>query len=223
MTSAISNTTSTPAAKASGAPGANSAEDIQNQFISMLLAQVKAQDPLNPMDNAQMTSQMAQMSTVSGIEKLNATISSMSSSLLANQISQASALLGKTVVADGNAFSTTSGSAPIGWEVPEDVAKEADKLTVEVIDSNGKAVYTKSTNKVEAGVFGDTVSNLPNGKYSLVIKAYNADGDQIGGTIGFVRTNVVALTPSPDGASYDINLANGSSVSLSQIRQVQAA
>ena len=46
-------------------------EEMQTRFMSLLTAQLKNQDPMNPLDNAEMTSQLAQMSTVEGIERLN--------------------------------------------------------------------------------------------------------------------------------------------------------
>lgn len=53
---------------------AGAVEDMQNRFLTLLTTQLKNQDPLNPMDNAEVTSQLAQMSTVQGIEKLNALV-----------------------------------------------------------------------------------------------------------------------------------------------------
>lgn len=52
----------------------NNAQDLQNQFLTMLVTQLKNQDPTNPMDNSQLTTQLAQINTLSGIEKLNTTL-----------------------------------------------------------------------------------------------------------------------------------------------------
>ena len=64
------------AASNAGAPGsavsiAKANEDAGERFLKLLMTQIQNQDPLNPMDNAQMTTQMAQINTVAGIEKLN--------------------------------------------------------------------------------------------------------------------------------------------------------
>ena len=56
--------------------------ESQDRFLKLLVTQMKNQDPLNPMDNAQVTSQMAQLSTVSGIDKLNSTLEALSSSMI---------------------------------------------------------------------------------------------------------------------------------------------
>ena len=54
------------------AAAATSSSEIQDRFLKLLVSQLKNQDPLNPLDNAQLTSQLSQISTVTGIEKLNA-------------------------------------------------------------------------------------------------------------------------------------------------------
>ncbi|MFD0669563.1 flagellar hook capping FlgD N-terminal domain-containing protein [Ramlibacter sp. MAHUQ-53] len=75
----ITGTTAGTAATASpaGRSSTTSAADQQDRFMQLLVAQMKNQDPLNPMDNAQMTSQIAQINTVAGIEKLNTTVESL--------------------------------------------------------------------------------------------------------------------------------------------------
>ena len=71
------NVTSTPAASA-----ASDASVTSDRFLKLLVAQMQNQDPLNPMDNAQVTSQMAQINTVTGIDKLNATVQGLSSQFM---------------------------------------------------------------------------------------------------------------------------------------------
>ena len=67
----------------------DSTQEAQDRFMTLLVTQMKNQDPLNPMDNAQVTSQMAQLSTVSGINKLNSTVESLMTSLQMGQSYQA--------------------------------------------------------------------------------------------------------------------------------------
>eukprot|EP01030_Chromulinospumella_sphaerica_P017620 gene17620-17454_t len=70
--------------------------------MSLLVAQLKNQDPLAPMDNAQVTSQMAQLNTVTGINTLNATMEGVAASINANQTVQATSMLGRAVLTEGN-------------------------------------------------------------------------------------------------------------------------
>jgi len=63
---------------------AASAKDIEDRFLTLLVSQIKNQDPLNPLDNAQLTTQLAQISTVGGIDRMNQTLSAIQA-LLASQ------------------------------------------------------------------------------------------------------------------------------------------
>ena len=69
MVTAVTGSTST-----SSTTSTTSVQAQQDRFLKLLVTQMKNQDPLNPMDNAEITSQMAQLSTVTGIEKLNETL-----------------------------------------------------------------------------------------------------------------------------------------------------
>jgi len=66
-------------------PTVQSVADVQDRFMTLLVTQMKNQDPLNPMDNAQVTSQMAQLATVTGIDKLNDTMAALISSVQVGQ------------------------------------------------------------------------------------------------------------------------------------------
>lgn len=77
--------------------GSNAA-DLQSSFLTLLVAQLKNQDPTNPMENNELTSQLAQISTVSGIEKLNTTLGSISGQIDNSQSLQASNLIGHGVM-----------------------------------------------------------------------------------------------------------------------------
>ena len=70
---ALDSIKSTSAASAASTPALSSSPSgaaSEQRFLKLLVTQLNNQDPLNPLDNAQLTSQLAQMSTVSGIEKL---------------------------------------------------------------------------------------------------------------------------------------------------------
>ncbi len=104
MNTVQSSTSST----ATGLPGttvptaANSGADIQDRFLKLLVTQMKNQDPLNPMDNAQVTSQLAQINTVNGIQQLNATMQGLATSFMSAQSMQSTSLIGHTVLTDGS-------------------------------------------------------------------------------------------------------------------------
>ena len=108
----VSNTsTSTGSSSLTG----NSASDLQGSFLTLLVAQLKNQDPTNPMQNNELTTQLAQISTVSGIEKLNTTLGAVSGQIDNSQSLQASNLIGHGVMIPGTTIlagtSTTDGSS----------------------------------------------------------------------------------------------------------------
>jgi flagellar basal-body rod modification protein FlgD len=139
--STIQNIPSTLAAtNLSGAQAANgtqqSADDVQDRFLKLLVTQMKNQDPLNPLDNAAVTSQLAQISTVNGIEKLNATVQTMASNFAAGQTLQASAMLGKDVLVPGSTLQLAGGSGLFGINL----AQAADQVKVTISDASGRAL-----------------------------------------------------------------------------------
>ncbi len=95
----------------SSSSSTTTAEDIQNRFLTLLVAQLENQDPLNPLENTELTSQLSQMSTVQGIEQLNTTLSSLVNSLADTQAVQASALIGNTVLVPGANLTLSEGDA----------------------------------------------------------------------------------------------------------------
>src|SRR5574343_194910 len=114
---------------------ANSAEEMQTRFLNLLVTQLKNQDPLNPMDNAQITTQMAQISTVSGIDELNKSIGSMSTMLLQSQSLEAASLVGKKVLVAGNDLTLAEdGSTAGGFEL----AGPADSVQVQIKNPAGR-------------------------------------------------------------------------------------
>src|SRR3989338_717076 len=96
-------------ANAGSTAKASSAADTQDRFLKLLVTQMKNQDPLNPMDSAQVTSQMAQLSTVTGIDKLNATLQALSDSMIGNQSLQAASMIGHAVLVPGQATDLVNG------------------------------------------------------------------------------------------------------------------
>ncbi len=182
----------------SGSTSATSATDEQqNRFLKLLTTQLKNQDPLNPMDNAQMTSQLAQMSTVSGIEKLNVTLNSLVDSFGNSQSMQAAGLIGKSVLVSGSSLSLTDGSAYGGVNL----SGAADQVKITILDSAGKVVQTQNLGARDAGNFNfawdgmtDAGTKAPDAAYKFSVEAtqggekITADALQIGTVSALVRS-----------------------------------
>lgn len=117
---------------------ASSTKAMSDQFLKLLITQIQNQDPLNPTDNAQFTSQLAQINTVSGLEKVNESISSMSSQFLQMQAMQSASLVGRSVIVPGNALTVSDGKATGQFEL----SSAADSVKVDVLSRAGRVIDT---------------------------------------------------------------------------------
>lgn len=127
----------------------NAMSATEDRFLKLLVAQLKNQDPLNPMDNAQMTSQMAQISTVNGIEKLNTTLQALMSNSTDAQKMQAVALVGHGVLVPGTGITlkAADGKSIGGVEL----STPADGVRVSINDAYGVSVRSLDLGAMEAG------------------------------------------------------------------------
>ena len=143
--------------------------------MTLFLAQLRNQDPLNPMENAEMTSQLAQINTLSGIEALNTTLQSITGQIDASQTRQAAALIGHSVLVPGDRVLVGSGqTTPFGIEL----ASAADQVKVSITDSAGKLVRQFDLGAQAAGVQSfswdgtlDDGSTAPDGAYAVAVEA----------------------------------------------------
>ncbi len=126
-------------------------DDGSERFLKLLVTQMKNQDPLNPMDNAQVTSQIAQINTVTGIDKLNDTVKALSSQMLSSQALQGAALVGRTVLMEGNRLNfDTTGKAAGGFEL----SSAADSVKVEILSPAGRVLDTVDVGASSSGRSG---------------------------------------------------------------------
>lgn len=121
------------------------------RFLRLLVTQMQNQDPLNPLDNAQVTSQMAQINTVSGVEKLNETVAGLNRQFLQLQALQGASLIGRGVTVQGDRLHVDgSGGAAGGFEL----AGPADRVRVEVLNGAGRVVDTLDLGAQTSGRHG---------------------------------------------------------------------
>jgi flagellar basal-body rod modification protein FlgD len=124
---------------AAGTPKTKNEAGAEDRFLKLLVAQMQNQDPLNPMDNAQVTSQMAQIQSVNGIEKLNRGIEGLGTQFAQMNALQGAALVGRDVIVPGNALvSNDDELVQGGFELDG----PADSVTVEVLNAAGRVIDT---------------------------------------------------------------------------------
>jgi flagellar basal-body rod modification protein FlgD len=219
MATTIPGTTSSTASPGATASTAAATRDAADRFLTLLVSQLKNQDPLNPLDNAQVTTQLAQISTVSGINALNDTMSALAAAFDAKQYLQAASLVGRDVVVEGDQLSLAEGAALGGAHL----ASDADAVTVTIADATGKTVRTLDLGKNAAGLVtfpwdGTDASGatLKDGTYTIKVAA-TADGKAVT-TTPLVIAEVQSLVPNATGGR--LNLAGGGQVDLASVLQI---
>lgn len=213
MASSVTNTTTNTAAdifaNINGTKKTSSTSttaEMEDRFLTLLMTQIKNQDPLNPMDNAAVTTQLAQLNTVNGIEKLNATLSQLLSGYNEAQGMQAAGIIGKNVMVAGNSLPLAAGKTAFGGA---SLAAAADKVTLTIKDASGKLVQSKELGAQEAGIMyfswdgkDEAGNTLSEGKYTFAIEA-TAAGKKVDATAMKIGT-VSAVTRSKDGFILDM-------------------
>jgi flagellar basal-body rod modification protein FlgD len=153
-------------------------------FLTMMVAQLKNQDPLNPLDGTDFTAQLAEFSSLEQQITMNTNLNSILETL--NNSSANDNLfdyMGKTIKSDGNPVSLVKGEVASGGTFQLD---EPASITVVVYDSNGNAVRKMSSGSelIKAGVYNidwngknDEGYTVPDGEYTYKVKALNADSE----------------------------------------------
>jgi flagellar basal-body rod modification protein FlgD len=204
-----SSTTDTAALTANKTDAASTSD----RFLKLLVAQMKNQDPLSPMDNAQVTSQMAQINTVSGIEQLNKTVTSLSSQFTQLQALQGTALVGHAVVVPGNKMQIVDSVGQGGFEL----SAGADQVKVEVLSPGGQVVDTMNLGPQAAGVHSFSwpagTSTTASG---LTFRVTGTTGTTSTAATTLTTDLVTAVTTS--GNVFNLELANAGTVPYSSVK-----
>jgi flagellar basal-body rod modification protein FlgD len=195
------------------------AEEAQDRFMTLLVTQMKNQDPLNPLDNAQVTSQLAQLSTVTGIEKMNTTLQALITSQQSNQSVQAAGMIGRGVLVPGTGLTLSGGKAVLGIDITE----PADEVTVTIRDTAGNAVHTMKLGKQEAGIRpltwdgkNDAGAAVADGKY--VVETAAKAGGQKSGAAALTFGQVLSVSTGAQGVK--INIPGVGAVGLGDVREI---
>lgn len=189
---AVSGIIDTPKAAATNSVATNasttpkdSVQADQDKFMLLLVTQLKNQDPLNPMDNAAMTSQLAQLSTVTGINKVNATLESLRADQANSQSMSAINMIGKGVLVAGKGIELSTSTDASGNKTSSSVfgvelGAAAEKVEISIMDKTGKTVRTMSLTNADAGTYPltwdgttDDKGKVEAGSYTFSVKATN--------------------------------------------------
>lgn len=168
------------------------AQENQDRFLTLLVAQMKNQDPMNPMENAQLTTQIAQIQTVTGIDQLNVSIDKLGTQFGQGQAINAVGLVGRTVNLEGNRLLMGTDGAQGAFEL----SGAADRIEVEITTAAGAGRHV--FNWTQEGYKSD----LP-----LQFKVKATRGATTVPTTTYARDQVVAVNTA--GGTIQFELASG--------------
>lgn len=219
VSSMLSGDSAKKTAAAATATGQPSAVNQEDRFLKLLVTQMKNQDPLNPLDNAQVTSQMAQISTVSGVDKLNGSIEKLSQSMLSSQSLQSAAMIGRQVLASGSTLTLGATGALGAYEL----SQNADRVQVTISTPAGAVVRRLEVGRQEAGTTGfqwdgmtDAGGRAPQGNYVFQVTA--SSGAQSVAAVPLMAGRVDGV--SLNGGNLLLNLENGSELQVADVRRI---
>jgi flagellar basal-body rod modification protein FlgD len=213
MTTALSPTELSLLNGSSSSTKAKDDAGSADRFLKLLVAQMQNQDPLNPMDNAQVTSQMAQINTVNGIEKLNTTVQGLSGQFVQMQALQGATLVGRDVVVPGKVLSITDEVGQGGFELNS----AADHVKVEILSPAGQVVDTLQLGAQGSGMHSfDWAAKDVAADAGLTFRVTATSGAAVLPTTSLMRDRVNAV--STGGDSLTLELERSGSVAYSDIK-----
>jgi flagellar basal-body rod modification protein FlgD len=207
-------------------PAENSTKDNdelgQAEFLALMTAQLQYQDPLKPMENGDFLGQMAQFGTVSGINDLNATFNTLSSSFQSNQALQASTLVGRRVLVPSQTGILNDGATLMG---SVELAQPASKLVITIKNSAGQLVNRQELGLQQAGLIDfewnglDADDNsLPSGEYQIAAEVYR--GTEVSSGSMFTVVDVESVTLGVGGQDLTLSVSGLGDIDMGQVRKI---
>lgn len=204
------------------------AEELQNQFLTLLTAQLQNQDPLNPLENTELTSQLAQINTVSGIAGISEKITALMSALNNNQGIQAASIIGKNILTNGNqitlsSYTDESGNTSSAAYGGIKLESNADKVVVKITNGSTE-VRSIDLGAKNAGIVSfawDGIDNYGNlrtgGNYKFTVEATQQDSGVIATTMQYSPVYAVSRNSTGD---FVLDLGDKGTIKLDEVQQI---
>ncbi|MBN1547772.1 MAG: hypothetical protein JW902_14065 [Syntrophaceae bacterium] len=189
----------------------------KDDFLKMLVAQLKNQDPLNPMDGTEFAAQLAQFSSLEQLTNINSQLQNLELYQTTMNNSQAVNLLGREVsVSQGNQFQADGSNASFSYNLEQDAAQ----ILISILDASGNEVDQIVTGKQTAGLQTVTWNqgNKSDGLYSYTVTAVDAEGNTV--NTETMMTGKVTAVQYKDNAIY--LTVNGQEVAFSDVVSVKS-
>ena len=194
----------------------------QTEFLELMTAQLKYQDPLKPMENGDFLGQMAQFGTVSGINELNTTFNSMSASFQSNQALQASTLVGRRVMVPSQSGFLNDGASLTG---SVDLEQPASKVVISIKNAAGQLVHRQEMGIQQAGLadfewngLDSNGNRLPGGEYQVAAEVYR--GTEVSAGTMYTVVDVESVTLGAGGQDLTLSVSGLGDIDMSQVRKI---
>jgi len=195
----------------------------KTEFLSLMITQLKTQDPFSPMENGDFISQMAQFSSVTGLAELQQSFEKLANSLQSNQALQASSLVGRTVLVPSAVGTLPTGGALAG---ALDLPASSGSVAVTIQDSAGQIIRRLELGSQAAGEVSFNWDGITNagvvaqpGRYFVSAEA-GINGDTVA-LETLMSTSVESVTLGRGGAGLTLNLTDGNIVDFSSVREIK--
>lgn len=202
----------------------DSTQELSDNFMTLLVTQLQNQDPLNPMQNAELTSQLAQINTVGGIDKLNETMQGINTQIGMGQSIQAAGLIGKAVMVPGDRIlmGASGDATPYGLELE----KFSDENTAVVRGASGEIIREIDLGALDKGVHvfewdgkTDNGEQVPPGAYRVSIQSLGSDGELLQSSVlNYAQVNGV-LSNGGANPRLDLGVVAGD-VAVTDVRKI---
>ena len=194
-----------------------SAADLSKNFLKMLTVQLQNQDPMNPMDNAAMTSQLAALNQVDGINKLNTSVTALVAQMQSANFMNLSSSVGKTALAEGSQIYFSGQD--VGMSAKLD--SPAESLRAVIRDGSGQIVNQFDFGPTPAGMNDfiwdggdDAGKQVKSGMYTLELTATDAQG-KTSAPKSYVGAMVASI--GQEGADMKVGLSDGRNILTTDI------
>jgi flagellar basal-body rod modification protein FlgD len=195
----------------------------QGEFLKLMIAEIQNQDPFNPVENSDFVAQMAQFSSVTGLDDLNKSFNQLASSLTSNQALQASTMVGRSVlVSSDEGILGANGDMNGIVDVPE----SSLDVVVNVLNDTGEVIRSINLGPRAAGEVPFTWdgmstdgTRMPAGRYRIAAEAKGLDSSTSLET--FVNADVESVTLNRQNQGLTLNLRDMGSVGFSQVREIK--
>jgi flagellar basal-body rod modification protein FlgD len=170
----------------------------KDDFLKMLIAQLKNQDPLNPLDGTNFAAQLAQFSSLEQLQNMNTQMSTLISSLSSTNNSQLVGLIGNAVVANGNSVTVNGSTTQLAYNL----SQNARQGTIKIYDSQGNLAQTLAFGSQQAGTntMNWNTTSVPPGRYTFTVSAVDSKGNPV--TANTMASGVVTGVTYQNGVPY---------------------